>query len=132
MYLTLSKFGCKFKTHRIRIKINNLETEELFFETSMKLCNMRFDKIKIWEGVANHKKVITKDYYWKISAKESLSKSPRIHSSEFGCLRAKMGKNFFIFRNLRWKRNICSFTLAILCFTCLHIILPAQLYFTTD
>ena len=27
---------------------------------------------------------------------------------------------------------ICSFTLAILCFTCLHIILPEQLCFTID
>ena len=45
------KFGCKFKTHRIRIKTNNLETEELLFEANMKLCNMRFEKITIWEGV---------------------------------------------------------------------------------
>ena len=63
------KFGCKFKTHRIRIKINNLETEELLFEINMKLCNMRFEKIKIWEG---HKKVIT-NYYLKILAKKCFS-----------------------------------------------------------
>ena len=56
----------------------------------------------------------------------------KIRSSEFGCLRDKMVKNFFIFTNLRWKKNVCSFTLAVLCFTCLHIILPAQLCFTTD
>ena len=50
----------------IRRKINNLKTEELLFETNMKLCNMRFEKIKIWEGVASHKNVITQDYYFKL------------------------------------------------------------------
>ena len=28
----------------------------------------------------------------------------KIRSSEFGCLRDKMVKNFFIFTNLRWKK----------------------------
>ena len=28
-------------------KVNNLETEELLCETNTKLCNMRFEKIKI-------------------------------------------------------------------------------------
>ena len=46
----------QIQAHRIRIKINNLETEELLFETNMKLCNMRFEKIKIWEGVSQSKK----------------------------------------------------------------------------
>ena len=39
----------------------------------MKLCNMRFEMIKMWEGVASHKDVITKDYYLKFYAKESFS-----------------------------------------------------------
>ena len=34
--------------------------------------------------------------------------------------------------NLRWKRKICSFTFAFLYFTCLNIILTAQLCFTTN
>ena len=51
------KFGCKFKTHRIQIKINNLETEELHFETNMKLCNMRFEKTKREREQASHKKL---------------------------------------------------------------------------
>ena len=33
-------------THRIRRKINTLKKEETLFETDMKLCNMRFEKIK--------------------------------------------------------------------------------------
>ena len=42
--------------HQIRRKINTLlKKEETIFETNMKLYNMRFDKIKIWEGVASHK-----------------------------------------------------------------------------
>ena len=31
----------------------------------MKLCKMRFEKIKILEGVASRKNVIAKDYYLK-------------------------------------------------------------------
>ena len=38
--------------HRIRRKIYGLKKEETLFETSMKLCNMRFEEIKIWEGVS--------------------------------------------------------------------------------
>ena len=33
-------------------KDNNLETGELLFEINMKLFNMRFEKIEIWEGVS--------------------------------------------------------------------------------
>ena len=33
--------------HRIRRKIYGLKKEETLFETSMKLCNMRFEEIKI-------------------------------------------------------------------------------------
>ena len=40
--------------------------EETLFETNMKLWNMRFEKIKIWEGVVTHKKVVTKDFSLKI------------------------------------------------------------------
>ena len=29
-------------------RVNVLYTEELLFETNMKLCSMRFEKIKIW------------------------------------------------------------------------------------
>ena len=49
---------------RIRRKTNALKKEKTLFESNMKLCNMRFEKMKIWEG-ASRKKVITKDYYLK-------------------------------------------------------------------
>ena len=42
-----------------------LKKRKTLFETNMKLYNIRFEKIKIWEGVVSRKKVITKDYYWK-------------------------------------------------------------------
>ena len=51
--------------HRIQRKINTFRKEKVLFETNMKLYIMRFEKIKIWEGVASRKKVITKDYYLK-------------------------------------------------------------------
>ena len=59
--------------HQIRRKINTLKKEEALFETIMKLCSMSFKKIKIWEGVASHKKVKTKYYYIKLYVKEHLS-----------------------------------------------------------
>ena len=67
MYLILAQIHLhNFNlTHRIQRKINTLKKEKTLFETNMKLCNMRFEKIKIWEGVASRKKVITKDYYLK-------------------------------------------------------------------
>ena len=67
MYLILTQIHSYIfnLVHRIRKKINTLKKEETLFETNMKLCNMRFEKIKIWEGVASRKKVITKDYYLK-------------------------------------------------------------------
>ena len=67
MYLILTQIQPHIfnLAHRIRRNINTLQKEKTLFETSMKLCNMRFEKIKIWEGVASHKKVITKDYYLK-------------------------------------------------------------------
>ena len=39
--------------------------KKTLFETNMKLCKMRFKKIKIREGIASRKKVITKDYFLK-------------------------------------------------------------------
>ena len=52
--------------HRIRRKINTLKKEKkTLFETNMKLCNKKFENIKIWEGVASQKKAITEDYYLK-------------------------------------------------------------------
>ena len=39
--------------------------EETLSETNMKLWNTRFEKIKIREGFASHKEVITKDFYLK-------------------------------------------------------------------
>ena len=54
MYLILTQFQSYIfnLVHRIRLKINDLKREELLFETNMKLCNMRFEKIKTWEGVS--------------------------------------------------------------------------------
>ena len=37
--------------------------KKTLFETNIKMCNMRFEKIKSWEGEPSRKKVITKDYY---------------------------------------------------------------------
>ena len=41
----------------------------------MKLCKMRFKKIKIREGIVSRKNVITKDYYLKCQVKEPLSEA---------------------------------------------------------
>ena len=52
----------------IQRKINTLKKQnkkKTLFETNLKLCNMRFEKIKILEGVASRKNVIAKDYYLK-------------------------------------------------------------------
>ena len=109
------KFGCKFETHRIRVTIDNLETGELLFETNMKLCNMRFKMIKIWEGLASHKKSHNERLLLKnLSERVLFNKlheclyTAKIYSSEFGCLRAKKIKRFIIFTNLRWK-NLCIY-----------------------
>ena len=51
----------------IQRKINTLKKQKkTLFETNMKLCIMRFEKIKILEGVASRKNVIAKDYYLKL------------------------------------------------------------------
>ena len=58
MYLILTEIHLHIfnLAHQIRRKINILlKKEETIFETNMKLYNMRFDKIKLWEGVASHK-----------------------------------------------------------------------------
>ena len=39
--------------------------KKTLFETNMKLCNKKFENIKIWEGVVSQKKAITEDYYLK-------------------------------------------------------------------
>ena len=52
----------------IQRKINTLKKQnkkKTLFETNLKLCNMRFEKIKILEGEASRKNVIAKDYYLK-------------------------------------------------------------------
>ena len=116
------KFECKLKTHRIQIKIINLEMKELLFKSNMKLCNMIYEKIKIWEGVSqplkSHTKRLLKNLSERILFKNLLKYlyTAKIRFSEFGCLRAKMVKNSFIFTYLRWKRNRCTFTLTILLF----------------
>ena len=40
--------------------------KETLSETNIKLCNVKFEKVKIWEGVAIHKKAKTKGYYLKL------------------------------------------------------------------
>ena len=114
MYLILAQIHSHIfnLAHRIRIKINISKKEELLFEANMKLYNMRFKKIKIWEGVISHKKVETKYYYLKLYERvlvnnlvNNLYTAKRL-SNEFGCLRAKMEKNFYIFTNLRRKKNL--------------------------
>ena len=74
MYLILTQihlhiFGLAHQIHRM---INTLKKEETLFETNAKFHNMKFKKIKIWERVASHKKVITKDYYLKICVNKPL------------------------------------------------------------
>ena len=63
MYLILAQIHShNFNlAHRIQRKINTLKKEK----TNLQLRNIIFEKIKIWEGVASRKKVITKDYYLK-------------------------------------------------------------------
>ena len=51
--------------HRIQRKINTLRKEKTLLETNMKLRNIRFEKMKNWDGVADRKKVITKGHYLK-------------------------------------------------------------------
>ena len=67
MYLILAQIHLhNFNlAHRIQRKMNILKKEKAFFQTNVKLCNMRFKKMKIWEGVASRKKVIAKDCYLK-------------------------------------------------------------------
>ena len=119
--------------HRNRVTINNWETGAVLFETNMKLGNMRFEMIKTWEGVASHKKSHNERLLLKnLSERVLFNKlheylyTAKIHSSEFDCLRAKKVKRFFIYIYI-------VLLLAILCFNCLQVmILPAQLFFTTD
>ena len=115
MCLILTQIHCRIfnLAHRIRRKTNNLKTEEFFFETNMSLCSMTLEKIKTREGVAGHKKVITKRLLLKnlgetvfINNLLEYLYNAKIRSSEFDCFRAKTVKIFFIFTNLRWKKNI--------------------------
>ena len=45
--------------------LKKTKQKKTLFETNMKLCNVRFEKIKILEGVASRKNVIAKDFYLK-------------------------------------------------------------------
>ena len=67
MYLTLAQIHLhNFNlAHWIQRKIYTLKKEKAFFETNMKLGNMRFEKMEIREGVASREKVTTEDYYLK-------------------------------------------------------------------
>ena len=116
------KLGCKFKTHWIRVTINNLETRELLFETNIKLCNMRFKMIKIWEGVASHKKSHNERLLLKnLSERVLFNKlhkylsTAKILSSEFGCLRAKKVKRFFNFHKFKMKKFMYICVCVYLC-----------------
>ena len=52
MYLILAQIHSHILNwaHRIWRKINTLKKEEILFETNIKLCNMKLEKIKIWES----------------------------------------------------------------------------------
>ena len=113
MYLILTQIDLHIfdLAHWIRIKINNLETEGLLFETNMKLYNIRFEKIKTWEGVSqsqeSHNKILLLKTLGEIVLVNNLLQyfyTATICSSEFCCLRDKMVKSFFIFTNLRGKK----------------------------
>ena len=83
---------------------------------------MRLEKIKTREGVAGHKKVITKRLLLK-----NLGETVFINNLLEYLYNAKI-RYIYIYIYI----YIPSFTLAILCFTCLYIVLPAQLCFTAD
>ena len=57
---------------------------------------VRFEKIKIWERVASHKKVIKKILSERALVNNLLKHlyTAKILSFEFGCLRAKIVKTF--------------------------------------
>ena len=81
-----------------------------------------FEKIKIWEGVASRKKNHNEILLLKVLGERALVNNflEYLHTAKI--------LSYFILTNLRWKRKkICSFTLAFLYFTCVHIILTAQL-----
>ena len=99
MYLILAQIHLHILNlvHQIGKKLNTLKKGKTLFETSMKLFNLRFEKIKAWEGVASHKKVITKDLLLKIL------KIRENNFLEYLCT-AKI-LSYFILTNLRWKRT---------------------------
>ena len=104
MYLILTQIHSHIfnSAHWIRRKINTLKKKKRF----LKLCNMRFENIKIWEGVASHKKVITKGYYERVLVNNLLEYlyTAKILSYEFGCLRPKIVK-LFHFDKFRMKKK---------------------------
>ena len=65
MYLMLTQIA------HFQLGASNFEKDKYLkkrrnnFWTNMKLCNLRFEKIKIWEGAVSHKKAIKKYYYLK-------------------------------------------------------------------
>ena len=124
MYLVLTHTDLHIfdLAHWIRIKMNNLETEGLLFETNVKLYNIRFEKIKTWEGVSqsweSHNEILVLKTLGKIVLVNNLLQyfyTAKICSYEFCCLRDKMVKFFFHFHKFKRKKNIC--TLAIPYFT---------------
>ena len=67
MFLYVSDIGASsFAQFQVGASNSEKDKYKTLFETNMKLCNMRFEKMEIWEGAASRKKVITKDYYLKV------------------------------------------------------------------
>ena len=77
----------------------------------MKLCNMRFENIKIWEAVRQSKKSHNERVLLQNLGESTLVNNlleylytAKKRSSEFGRLRAKMVKYFFIFHKFIMKK----------------------------
>ena len=75
MYLILAQIHSRIFNleHWIRRKINTLKKEKARFKTNMKLCNMKFEKIQIWEWVSQSQeshhlaKFVGLKYFWFIT-----------------------------------------------------------------
>ena len=85
--------------HQIQRKINTLEKEKTLFETHIKLCNVRFEKKKIWEGVASLKKSHNERLLFKILGERALVNNFLVY------LYTAIILCYFILKNLRWKRK---------------------------
>ena len=86
--------------HWIWRKINTLKKEKILFETNMKLCNMRFGKTKIWEGVVSHNERL-----FQTLGEEPLSIISNICILLRYMFEGRNCKNFFHFDKFKMKKK---------------------------